>query len=68
MEKVLDRNLQPSASKSMHMIYLYGAPTYVDWVSTNTTTERLTALLTTLWQETRLIMAELISLMSHNSW
>ena len=68
MDKILDSNLQLSASKSMQMLALYGEPTHVDWVSTDTSTEGLTEILATLWQDTRLLMVELLSLVCHNSW
>ena len=50
------------------MFSLYRMPTHVDWVSTDISTEGLTALLTTVWQGTHLLMSELISLVRHNSW
>ena len=65
---MLDGNLQPSYSKSMHMLALYGADTHVDWVSIDTSTEGLTALLATLCQETHLHMDKLLSLVCYNSW
>ena len=68
MEKVLDGNLQPSASKSMHIIALYCEPTHVDWVSIDTSIEGITVLLSTLRHETHLLMVELLSLVCHNSW
>ena len=68
MEEVLDGNLQTSDSKIMDMLVLYGTPANFDWVSTDTPTEGLTALLTTLWQETHIIMAKLLSLVRHSPW
>ena len=68
MEKVLDGNLQLSVSKSIHMLDLYSAPTHIEWVSIDTSTYGLTAILITQWQDTHLLMAELISLVRHNSW
>ena len=51
----------------MHIIASEGAPTHVDWVSAEASTERIFVLLATLWQETLPLIAYLLSIVRHNA-
>ena len=61
-DKSITRNLNHSAAKSIHMLASDGAPTHVDWLSTEAVTEGLTALSSNLWKYTQPLLAELLSL------
>ena len=44
-----------------------GVPTHVDWVLAEASTEVLTALLATLWQDTHPLVADLLSMVRHST-
>ena len=58
--------IHPSTLESVHLLSIYSAPHQVDWVTSESVSEGLTALLAMLWSKLHPLVADLLLLVCHN--
>ena len=67
LDMAMDGNIQPYAYDSIHMLASDGMLYYIDWMLVEAAMEGLITLLATLWQDNYSLVANLLSLMQHQT-
>ena len=60
-------NIRPSMLKSVQLISVNGTPGQLYWITEESVSEGLTALLVILWSELHLLSTDLLYLVRHNA-